>query len=304
MKKIVFVTLVLFSVSLAACTRESSKVSENKETPKTPDNKQEQTSTNTPSTDKSFPQTGQQGSPEGAGNNSGSGLPSFTQKSFKKTYNGCDENKEDCTNIQIYYPVMSGSPYADKINAMNKDMALSCYSTDDVHYPDFDKLMSQFMKDYEDFRKEVPDAPATWYLKDTTKIITNTPEILCFENISESYTGGAHGAYNAAYTNIDMRNGNVLKTKDIFTKGYENALNKLIEQKIRQHFEIKSNQSLTDGGLFDNKVSFNDNFAITKDGIEFLYNQYEIAPYAMGVIEIKLSYKEIDSILNKDVIKM
>ena len=116
--------------------------------------------------------------------------------------------------------------------------------------------------------------------------------------------GGAHGSYNAAYTNINMRNGNVLKTKDIFNKGYENPLNKLIEQKIRQHFEIKPNQSLTDYGLFDNKVNFNDNFAITKDGLEFLYNQYEIAPYAMGVIEVKLSYKELDGILNKEILGM
>lgn len=302
MKKIVYVTLVLFSFSLAACTRESSKTSENKTTPESSDKKQEQTNTNTPPTETKSPETSQQGSPESAGNNSA--LPAFTEKVFKKTYNGCDEKKEDCTNIQVYYPVMSGSPYADKINAMIKDMALSCYSTDDAHYPDFDKLMSQFIKDYENFKKEFPDAPGYWYLKDSTGVITNTSDIFSFENVSESYLGGAHGSYNVAYTNIDMRNGNVLKTKDIFTKGYEKTLNKLIEQGIRKHFEIKPNQTLSEGGLFENTVIFNDNFAITKDGIEFLYNQYEIAAYAMGVIEIKLSYKDLDAILNKEVVKM
>jgi hypothetical protein len=302
MKKLIYLTLILFSFTWAACTREASKTSENKESPQSSDKKQEQINSN-PSADKKSPQTSQQSSPESAGN-SGRDLPTFTQKVFKKTYNGCDENKEECTNIQIYYPVMSGSAYADKINALIKDMALSAYSTDDTHYPDFDKLMAQFMKDYEDFRKEVPDAPAYWYLKDSTGIITNTPEILCFENVSENYLGGAHGSYNVAYTNIDMRNGNVLKTKDIFTKGYEKALNKLIEQKIKEHFEMKPNESLQEGGLFENTVSFNDNFAMTKDGIEFLYNQYEIAAYAMGVIEVKLSYKELDAILNKEVVKM
>lgn len=301
MNKIISALLVLLSFSLAACTRDSTKTTENKNTTGSSDKKQEQTSTS--SSDNKSSQTGQPNSPEGAGNN-GNDLPKFTQKVFKKNYNNCLDTAEMCTRIEIYYPEMTDGKYKDKINALVKDMALSCYSTDDVHYPDFDKLISQFMKDYEEFRKEVPDFPGGWYLKDTTAIITNTPDILCFENISESYMGGAHGAYNAAYTNFDMRTGNVLKTKDIFTKGYEKVLNKLIEEKIRKHFEIKPNESLVEGGLFENKVSFNDNFAIKKDGIEFLYNQYEIAAYAMGVIEIKLSYKELDAILNKEVVKM
>jgi hypothetical protein len=285
--------------ALISCTRESSKTTtDNKNAPD--EKKQEQTSTITPQTDnKTIP--GAQ-STEAAGNKSA--VVSFTQKVYKKSYKDCDEKKEDCTNIQVYYPVISGSNYADKINALIKDMALSCYSMDDVHYPDFDKLMSQYIKDYEEFKKEVPDAPGTWYLKDSTGIITNTSDILCFENVSESYLGGAHGSYNVAYTNIDMRNGNVLKTKDIFNKGYEKVLNKLIENEFRKQMNLKPNESLTEGGLFDNKITFNDNFAITKDGLEFLYNQYEIAPYSSGVIEIKIPYKDLENIINKDVVKM
>lgn len=302
MKKVFFVTLVILSFSLAACTRDSSKTSENKNTTDSPDKKQEQTKTNSNSTDNKS-QTGQQSSPESAGNN-GSDLPKFTQKVFKKNYKDCLDTAEMCTFIRIYYPEMTDGKFKDKVNALTKDMALSCYSTDDVHYPDFEKLMSQFIKDYEGFKKEAPDYPGGWYLMDSTAIITNTPEILCLMNVSENFLGGAHGSYNVAYTNFDMRNGNVLKTKDIFNKGYEKELNKLIELGIRKHFEIKPSQTLSEGGLFENKVSFNDNFAITKDGIEFLYNQYEIAAYAMGVIEVKLSYKDLDAILNKEVVKM
>ncbi|MBS1493892.1 MAG: DUF3298 domain-containing protein [Bacteroidetes bacterium] len=302
MKKIVYITLVLFSVSLAACTRESSKTTDTKTTPSTTDKKQEDVKNNTTSTDKKTSESGQNSSNEAAGNN-GSDLPKFTQKVFTKNYKNCIDTAEGCTYIQVYYPEMTDGKYKDKVNALVKDMALSCYSTDDVHYADFDKLISQFMKDYEDFRKDVPDFPGGWTLKDSTSIVTNTTDILCLQNTSESYLGGAHGAYNVAYTNFDMRNGNILKTKDIFIKGYEKTLNKLIEERIRKHFEMKPNENLVEGGLFENKVSFNDNFAIKKDGIEFLYNQYEIAPYAMGVIEIKLSYKDLDAILNKDVIK-
>ena len=300
--KLLIPALVLVCFTLASCTRESSKISENKNTPESTDKKQEPIVTK-PSTDKSSSEIKEQSTPESAGNNSRSDVK-FSQMTFKRTYKGCDENKDDCTNMQIYYPVISGSSYDDKVNSMIKDLALHTYPVEGTNFKDFDDLLNQFMKDFEDFKKEFPDAPGYWYLKDSTAIVYNSPEILSFENISSSYLGGAHGSYNAAYTNIDMRNGNMLKTKDIFNKGYEKTLNKMIEAQYRKQMNLKPNESLTEGGLFENKISFNDNFAMTKDGIEFLYNQYEIAPYAVGVIEIKLSYKDLDAILNKDVVKM
>ncbi len=304
MRKIFYVTLVLFSFSLAACTRESSKTSENKNTPENPQKNQEQVNTNTPSTEKKTPESGQNSSNESSGENNNGDFPKFTQKVYKKSYKGCDETKEDCTNFQVYYPEMSDGKYKDKVNSLVKDMALSCYSVEDTHYSDFDKLIAAFMKDYEDFRKDVPDAPAVWYLKDTTGAKYMTSDFICLENTSETYLGGAHGSYNVAYTNIDLRNGNVLKTKDIFKKGYEGLLNKVIEKKFREQMKLKPNESLTEGGLFDNRIGFNDNFALTKNGVEFLYNQYEIAPYAVGVIEIKLSYWDISAILTDDTIKL
>jgi len=303
MNKTIILALTLSCFVLCSCTRESSKTSENKKSPETTENKTGQTNTNTPSTEKKPAEVNGQSSPESAGN-LGNGLPKFTEKNYKKSYKGCDDKKEDCTNFQVYYPEMTEGAYKDKVNALVKDMALSSYSTDDKHYPDFDKLMDGFMKDYEDFRKEFPDAPAVWYLKDSTAIVYNSSYILCLANISENYLGGAHGSYNVAYTNFDMRNGNVLKTKDIFNKGYETALNKMIEAQYRKQMNLKPGEPLIEGGLFDNKIAFNDNFAITNEGIEFLYNQYEIAPYAVGVIDIKLTYKELDAILNKEVIKM
>jgi hypothetical protein len=41
------------------------------------------------------------------------------------------------------------------------------------------------------------------------------------------------------------------------------------------------------------KFHFNNNFAFTKDGIEFLYNAYEIAPYAVGASGFTIPYEKI-----------
>jgi hypothetical protein len=44
----------------------------------------------------------------------------------------------------------------------------------------------------------------------------------------------------------------------------------------------------------------NNNFAITKDGLIFFYNSYEIAPSAAGPAELELGYEEIKHLMRKD----
>ena len=45
-----------------------------------------------------------------------------------------------------------------------------------------------------------------------------------------------------------------------------------------------------------------DNFALTKDGLKFVYNPYEIAPYAMGQQEIVIPYSELKSLLKPNAL--
>ena len=39
------------------------------------------------------------------------------------------------------------------------------------------------------------------------------------------------------------------------------------------------------------------NFALTDDGIRFVYNIYEIAPYAVGITELTVDYDDLKGIM-------
>jgi len=55
------------------------------------------------------------------------------------------------------------------------------------------------------------------------------------------------------------------------------------------------------GFYFDNDVfTLTDNFAITKKGLKFVYNPYEVAPYALGQQEIMIPYALIKELIRKD----
>jgi hypothetical protein len=43
-----------------------------------------------------------------------------------------------------------------------------------------------------------------------------------------------------------------------------------------------------------------DNFLLLKDEVRFVYNRYDIAPYALGAIELALPYDKIKDCLNLD----
>ena len=41
-----------------------------------------------------------------------------------------------------------------------------------------------------------------------------------------------------------------------------------------------------------------ENYIITDDKVTFIFNPYEIAPYALGSIELIITYSEVSQILN------
>ena len=43
---------------------------------------------------------------------------------------------------------------------------------------------------------------------------------------------------------------------------------------------------------------------LTKDGVHFAYQQYEIGPYAMGIVEFTIPYSEIKSYLTSEAAKL
>jgi len=111
------------------------------------------------------------------------------------------------------------------------------------------------------------------------------------------FTGGAHGITRINYIVFDTENGVKLNKEDIFSEGYEEKLSGLIDKKLRELFEIPAEKSLQDGGFFEGKVQANDNIFMNMKGLGFLYNQYEIAPYSYGQIEVFFTYEEIETII-------
>ena len=112
------------------------------------------------------------------------------------------------------------------------------------------------------------------------------------------YTGGAHGGTFITCRNYRLEDGSVITLDDYFKPGYEEVLIPILEKKLLEYAECNSRDELDEHGYFSNEPMFvSENFEIRKDTIDFIYNQYDIAPYAMGITTLSVPNDEILTIL-------
>ena len=112
------------------------------------------------------------------------------------------------------------------------------------------------------------------------------------------YTGGAHGGTFITCRNYRLEDGSVVTLDSYFKPGYEKVLIPVLERKLLEYAECSSRDELDEHGYFSNEPMYvPDNFEIRTDTIDFIFNQYEIAPYATGITTLSVPTNEISSII-------
>ena len=121
--------------------------------------------------------------------------------------------------------------------------------------------------------------------------------LLVIESTFSHFTGGAHGIHLVNYLNLDLTNLNKVRIQDIFNANYEANLVSLIKDQFKKDLKV---ESLEDVGFWEDSIQPTENMKLSATGITFLYNVYEIAPYAMGAQEVTLTYAQLSDLLNKE----
>lgn len=158
------------------------------------------------------------------------------------------------------------------------------------------KNLEQFsfssIKEYKDLEKDfVRDsadigASLNWEMISKNEIIYKGNKIVSFSNESYLYSGGAHGNTMKTHYVFDLESKDVLSSNEVFKPKSCNAIIDL-QKKALEKEGVNIEEIYTDGFTCEN------NFYFTKEGIYFHYNQYEIASYADGPIDIFISIEEI-----------
>lgn len=126
-------------------------------------------------------------------------------------------------------------------------------------------------------------------------------DLLIYRVDYNEYTGGAHGIYSSTFLNMDLRTLSPIRLDDLFVSEYEEALTDLLWNQLMADNKVATHQELEDMGYATTgDLKPTENFYLSKEGITFYYNVYEIAPYVMGPVKITLPYEVMQHLLSDD----
>ena len=118
------------------------------------------------------------------------------------------------------------------------------------------------------------------------------------KDLAEYYAGAVHGNYGTGFYNIDHRTKTLLRESDYFVEDYAAQLTKILQRRLLIGYKVKTLEELEEKeGISAADITPNDNCSIGPKGLTYIYNPYEIAPYALGQITIFVPYEDLQPIL-------
>ena len=112
--------------------------------------------------------------------------------------------------------------------------------------------------------------------------------------------GGAHGNDWLEILNFESQTGKKISWEDLIND--KNKFMQIAEKVFREENELANDADLNEEGYFfeNNRYNLPENIGFSSEGILFLYNSYEIAPYFMGRTEYTISWDQLAGLLNEE----
>ena len=212
------------------------------------------------------------------------------------TYPTKIENKQYLENIQrIFTEAYFGDAYA----TYSPQEASAKYT--ESYLANYKALEKDFISEAEKDSDMPLGAWYSYYEMSSNKITYNQSGLLCFTVNFENYTGGAHGSHSYFNHVVNLKTGLVVTEKEIFTDNYEDELAKVLVAAIAKQNQVNDVKALENIGFFSvDEIFPNGNFSIDETGINYTFNEYEIAAYVVGATHVHLSYEEIRHLARKE----
>ncbi len=120
------------------------------------------------------------------------------------------------------------------------------------------------------------------------------------------YLGGAHGSFTSSCTNFSRLTGDRI-TGSVDASHVE-ELQPLLRRGVLSYLHLAGEESATDANLMDYLLLDGNTIPLPAvapylagDGLHFVYQQYEIAPYALGLVGFVIPYDDIRPYLTAEV---
>ncbi len=211
------------------------------------------------------------------------------------TFKEINQLHTNSATIEINIPKAEGEqPLSEKINKrLEQHLINSLNFGDDSTSVSLETAIANFDAEYSAFKNDFQDNAMIWEASFDGEVIYQTEHVICIALTSYSFTGGAHGNMNITFYNFNPRSGDVIP-EDALINDKDSFL-----QLAKTHFAnyLESEGKNRDDFFFGEDFHLPANIGFNDEGVILLYNTYEIASYADGMIEFVIPFEEVDSYL-------
>ena len=146
------------------------------------------------------------------------------------------------------------------------------------------------------------DMPAVWfynYYIANSEVQQGYNGYINYTIMWEEFTGGAHPSSFYTVLNFNPETGEEVVLGDILKENYDTALTDILINNLAKQLQVEDIEGIKEKGYLyqDSQMFVSNNFILDTDCIVFIYNKYEIAPYAHGDIMITVTFDELKDLL-------
>ena len=202
-----------------------------------------------------------------------------------------------CPQVSVEYVLYSGEQ--EVITLINERIELfiieSLYLGDPEVHPSVSTVqeaIGAFIDDYWRDTSEFPDINE--YEAEIAVAETFRSAALASVALSQyTYIGGAHGNGSLDYVNFDIETGEIITNNQLIKD--KDGLAVLAEKQLRKDYKLTETENLNSAIFwFENDTFYlSDKIGFDNGKMTIHYNQYEIASYADGPIDIEMSLDEV-----------
>jgi len=210
------------------------------------------------------------------------------------------KNKQvtDTAKAIVTYPIFTDAA----TNKFVQDRVIGLTGKQEV-YKNYKQLTTGFIKEFDDFKSTNMGSEETWFEDLQVKVVANYPNYIAILHTYVDYKGGAHPNVLFTYFNYNPKTYQTITLDSLITTEGMPKLRSVAENIFRKNEQLPPNANLSDGYFFkDGIFSLAETFTLTKEGIKFLYNPYEIKSYAAGTTELIVPFSKIKDIMKQSSI--
>ena len=223
----------------------------------------------------------------------------LTFEELNLSQNTCDQ----CPKIAINLPKASeNTKISQAINTALQEEVIALLTFDETDkVKEITDAIDSFSQAYINVNELGGGALAAWEAKIDATITYEDAKMITIRMESYLFTGGAHGYGTSRFLNFNKQKGSEIKEWELFED--QSDFQRFAEHRFREQENIPEGEPINSTGYMFERGAFYlpENIGFTDKGIKLLYNEYEVASYADGPIEMTLPYKEVEKYLSGEI---